>query len=207
MQYFELIQSITDACEDAEAKKLYWGGTGRRYGRYFHLPPNFKNLWLGVDFEAWRRRGVSPLWLALQVSEQILKWEKWLEEAETEIERGDKRLSEGLAETEDEPTEKWLTSWKKYAATVRGKIEGQSVPGLRGNQARLVRVLQDLDDEAHDFEERVLLPVRLRTGEEEDIVVKDAARQVSRIGEALAAAFGDGNAGSKANTPPKRHRQ
>ena len=202
MQYFEIIQSITDECEHAETKKLYWGGTGRRYGRYFHLPPHFKNLWLGVDFEAWRRCGVSPLWLALGVSEQILKWEKWLDEAETAIERGEERLSKGITETEDEPTAKWLTSWKKYAVTVRGKIEGQSVPGLRGNQARLVGVLQDLDNEAHGFEERVLLPVRLRTGEEEHIVVKDAARQVSRLGEALAAAFGEDTEGSKTDSPP-----
>lgn len=202
MQYFDLIQSITDACEHAETKKLAWGGTGHRYGRYLHLPPNFKNLWLGVDFEAWRRCGVSPLWLALQASTLVPKWEADLEAERTEIKKIKEQANKGIREVDGEPIEKAIAGWEKWAANSLRRIEGQTVPGLRGNQARLVGVLRDIDDEAHGVEERVLVPVRLRTGEEEEIVVRDAARQLSRIREALAAAFGEETAVSKADTGP-----
>ena len=202
MQYFDLIQSITDACEHAKTKKLAWGGAGHRHGRYLHLSPNFKNLWLGVDFEAWRRCGVSPLWLALQASTLVPKWESDLEAERTEIEKIKEQANKGIGEIKGEPIEKAIARWEKWAANSLKRIEGQTVPGLRGNQARLVGILQDIDDEAHGVEERVLIPVRLRTGEDEDIVVKDAARQLSRIGEALAAAFGEGVAGPKAGAPP-----
>lgn len=198
LQCYDLILAIIGACEPAEI-----GGktSGPRYGNYFHLPPKFKRLWLGVDLEAWRRCGVSPLWLALQASEQVPVWEKDLDEAHTEIERLKGQAGKGIVEVEGAPIEEEIAGWEKWAANLLKKIEGQTVPGLHGNQAHLVSILRDIDDEAHGFEDRVLLPVRLRTGEEEDIVVKDAARQLSRIGEALAAAFGEGNAGSKADTP------
>lgn len=193
MQYFDIIQSITDACKHAEAKKLSWGGTGHRYGRYFHLPPNLKNFWLGVDFDTWRRRGVSPLWLALQASEHTAKWNKELTEARAEIERLKEQASQGIVEIKGE-----IAGWEEWAASLLKKIQSQTVP----DRIHAVAVLQTVDDETHDFEERVLIPIRLRTGEEEDIVVKDAARQVSRIGEALAAAFGEETAVSKADTAP-----
>lgn len=202
MQYFDLIQSITDACEHAETKKLAWGGTGHRYGQYLHLRTNFKNLWLGVDFEAWRRCGVSPLWLALRASTLVPKWEADLEAERAEIKRIKEQANKGIKEVEGEPIEKAIAGWEKWAANSLKRIEGQTVSGLRGNQARLVGVLRDIDDEAYCVEERVLIPVRLRTGEDEDIVVKDAARQLSRIGEALAAAFGEETAVSKADTGP-----
>lgn len=199
LQCYDLVPTIIGACEPAEI-----GGRtgGRRYGNYFHLPPKFKRLWLGVDLEAWRRRGVSPLWIALQASERVPVWEKDLDEAHAEIERLKEQASKGIAEVEGQPIEKEIAGWEKWATNLLKKIEGQTVPGLRGNQARLVRVLRDIDGEADGVEERVLIPVRLRTGEEEKIVVKDAARQLSRIGEALAAAFGEEPAVSKADSAP-----
>lgn len=200
LQCYDLVRTTTEACEPAEI--MFWAGNGKKYGIYFDLPPKFKNLWLCVDFEAWRRCGVSPLWLALRASEQVPKWEKDLEDARTKIERGEERLRKGITRTEGKPTVDWVKEWKVFADNLLKKIKGQTVPGLRGNQARLVSLLQDIDDEAHSFEDRVLVPVRLRTGEEEDTVVKDAVRQVNRIGEALAAAFGEDSAEPKANPPP-----
>ena len=198
LQCYDLIPKIIGACEPAE---IGWIAAGQAYGYYFHLPPKFKQLWLGVDPKAWRRCGVSPLWLALQASTLVPKWETDLEAERAEIKRLKEQANKGIGEIEGEPIERVIARWEKWAANSLRKIEGQTVPGLRGNQARLVGALRDLDDEAHGFEDRVLLPVRLRTGEEEDIVVKDAARQLSRIGEALAVAFGERNAGSKADTP------
>lgn len=191
LQCYDLIPPIIKACEPAE----FGGRTpGRRYGEYFDLTPKFKKLWLGVDLEAWRRCGVSPLWLALQASGQVSTWEKDLEEAHTEIETLKEQASKGVVEVEGETIEEMIAGWDKWATNLLKKIEGQTVPGL-SNQAHLVGVLQDIDDEAHGFEDRVLVPVRLRTGEEEGIVVKDAAEQVNRIREKLIAAFA-------ANTPP-----
>ena len=198
LQCYDLISTIIAACEPA----VIGGRTsGRRYGNYFHLPPKFKRLWLGVDLEAWRRCGVSPLWFALQASEQVPVWEKDLDEAHTEIKRLTEQAGKDIVGVEGAPVEEEIAGWERWATNLLERIEGQTVPGLHGNQAHLVSVLQDIDDETHGFEDRVLIPVRLRTGEEEDIVVKDAAEQMSRIGEALAAAFGEGNAGSKADTP------
>ena len=194
LQCYDLIPAIIGACEPAEI----WGRTsGRRYGNYLHLPPEFR-LWLGVDLEAWRRRGVSPLWLALQASEHTAKWKNELADARTEIERLKEQASTGVVEVEGEPIEDAITGWEEWAASLLKKIEKQAVP----DRALAVAVLQDIDDEAHGVEERVLIPVRLRTGEDEDIVVKDAARQLSRIGEALAAAFGEDTEGSKADSAP-----
>lgn len=199
LQCYDLIPTIIGAYEPAEI-----GGRtgGRRYGNYFHLPPRFKRLWLGVDLEAWRRCGVSPLWLALQASEQVPSWEKDLEEAHTEIKKLKEQASKGIVEVEGETIEEAIAGWEQWATNLLERIEGQTVPDLHGNQARLVRVLQDIDDEAHGFQDRVLVPVRLRTGEEEDIVVKDGARQMSRVDEALTAAFGEDIAGSKAEKAP-----
>ena len=138
LQCYHLIQgTLEKACGPTNI----WGRTnGKRYGNYFRLSPMSKKLWFGVDLEAWRRCGVSPLWFALT--------------------------------------------------------------GVSDKQAHIVDVLRKVDGEAHGFKDWVLIPVRLRTGEDEDIVVKDAARQVSRIGEALAAAFGEDTEGSKTDSPP-----
>lgn len=198
LQCYDLIPKILGACEPAEIGGI---AAGKAFGYYFDLPPKFKQLWLGVDPKAWRRCGLSPLWLALKASTLVPKWAADLEAERTEIKRLKEQANKGIGEVEGEPIEGAIARWEKWAANSLKKIEGQTVPGLHGNQAHLVSILRDIDDEAHGFEDRVLLPVRLRTGEEEDIVVKDAARQLSRIGEALAAAFGEGNAGSKADTP------
>lgn len=194
LQCYDLIPAIIDAYEHAEI----WGRTsGRRYGNYLHLL-QFKRLWLGVDLEAWRRRGVSPLWIALQASEHTAKWKSELTDARAETERLKEQASKGIVEVEGEPIEDAIAGWEEWAASLLKKIERQTV----SDRALAVDVLQDIDDEAHGVEERVLIPVRLRTGEEEEIVVKDAARQLSRIGEALAAAFGEDTEGSKTDSPP-----
>ena len=200
LQCYDLIPKIIAACEPAEIGGI---AAGKTFGYYFDLPPKFKKLWLGVDPPAWQRCGLSPLWLALQASEQVAKWEKDLEDAHTKIQWGEEQLRKGIEKIKGKSTKVWVDGWKKYADdTLPKRIDEQTVPELRGNQAHLVDVLRRVDGEAHGFKERVLLPVRLRTGEDEDIVVKDAARQLSRIGEALAAAFGEGVAGQKAGAPP-----
>lgn len=196
LQCYELFPRIL---EKACGPTNIWGRTsGKRYGNYFRLPPMSKRLWLGVDLEAWRRCGVSPLWLALRASEHTAKWKSELADARTEIERLKEQASMGVVEVEGEPIEDAITGWEEWAASLLKKIEKQAVP----DRALAVAVLQDIDDEAHGVEERVLIPVRLRTGEDENIVVKDAARQLSRIGEALAAAFGEDTEGSKADSAP-----
>ena len=197
LQCYDLIPTIIEACESAEIGGI---AAGKAYGYYFHLPPKFKKLWLGVDPKAWQSWGVSPLWLALQASEQVPKWEEDLEDARTKIEWGEERLRRGIEKTNGKPTRVWVEEWRKYAATLLKRLNEQTVPELRGNQRHLVKVLEKVDGEAHGFKERVVVPVRLRTGEEEETVVQDAVRQVGRIGEALAAAFGEETAVSKADT-------
>lgn len=193
LQCYDLIPAIIGACEPA----VIGGRTsGPRYGYYFHLPPKFMRLWLGVDLEAWRRRGVSPLWIALQASEHAPRWKSELADARAEIERLREQARKGIAEVEGEPIEDAIAGWEEWAASLLKRIERQTVT----DRPLAVAVLQDIDDEADGVEERVQIPVRLRTGEDEDIVVKDAARQMSRIGEALAAAFGEETAVSKADT-------
>lgn len=194
LQCYDLIPAIIGACERAEI----WGRTsGPRYGNYLQLL-QFKRLWLGVDLEAWRRRGVSPLWIALQASEHTAKWKSELADARTEIEKLKEQASKGVVEVEGETIEDAIAGWEEWAASLLKKIERQTV----SDRPLAVAVLQGIDDEADGVEDRVLIPVRLRTGEDEDIVVKDAARQLSRIGEALAAAFGEETAVSKADTDP-----
>ena len=192
LQCYDLIPAIIGACEHAEI----WGRTsGPRYGNYFQLL-QFKRLWLGVDLEAWRRRGVSPLWLALQASEHTAKWKSELADARTEIERLREQASKGVVEVEGETIEDAITWWEDRVASLLKKIEPQTV----SDRPLAVAVLKGIDDELLEVEERVQIPVRLRTGEEEDIVVTDAARLLSRLGEALAAAFRDDAAVSKADT-------